>query len=77
MTPDLLAAFESGMEDLEDVLHVLERHGPGYLRTCLEASRRRCAPPAPRELPPVLAKAIRELADDALVRTGPPSWGAS
>jgi hypothetical protein len=68
VTPDLLDEFAIAMEDLEGVADALEEHGPAYLRRCMEAGRMRIAPSRPTELPPAIAKAIREIADDALVR---------
>jgi hypothetical protein len=68
MTPDLLAEFEAAMSDLEDLVAAIDQHGPGYLRACLETSSLRQSPRRPPELPATIARAIREVADDALVR---------
>lgn len=71
MTPDLLAEFETAMRDLEELQHVIDQLAPGYLRDCMMvgADRQRLkAPNRPAGMPPLIAKAIREIADDALVR---------
>lgn len=71
MTPDLVAEFETAMRDLEEMQHVLDQLAPAYLRELITigADRRRVhAPARPKGMPPLLAKAIREIADDALVR---------
>lgn len=68
MTPDLLAEFGAAMRDLEDLNDAIDQHGAAYLRRCIEAGRSRGTPHRPPQLPPLVAKTIREIADDALVR---------
>lgn len=68
--PDLFTQFRDAMRDLGDAKSALEQHGPAYLREVLEAQHRGRlhAPARPPELPAVMAKLIRDYADDAIVR---------
>lgn len=66
-TPDLNAEFALAMSDLEDVLEQLEQHGPSYLHRLMHHDGP-LRPTRPRTLTPTVAKIVREIADDALVR---------
>lgn len=71
MTPDLLHELSAAMRDLEDLADALDKHAPAYLRQLIAAGadrQRLRGPRCPAGLPPSLAKVVREVADDALVR---------
>jgi hypothetical protein len=68
LTPDLLGEFDAAMEDLEDLTNALDELGPNYLRACMAAGPRAGTPTRPPGMPVHIARAVREIADDALVR---------